>query len=128
MDELRMFFTRHQTSPSQQTHLTDVLEPSDPRTHSSEMLNEIHNEIRDLIKRGTFKMLMREELPDGANALTARFVLAIKSTTDGQVKYKARHVIGGHTDKMKHYLAYYSQTVSPASTRLLLALAATFGF
>ena len=61
--------------------------------------------------RGTFKVILREELPDGANALTARFVLAIKSNADGQVKYKARYVIGGHRDRLKQYLVHGAQAL-----------------
>ena len=71
---------------------------------------------------------MKEELPNGANALTARFVLAIKSNTDGQVKYKARYVIGGHRDELKQYLVHGAQTLQASSARLLLALAAIHGF
>ena len=54
------------------------------------MKDAISSEVRDLLKRGTFKVLLGEELPDGANALTACFVLAIKSNSDGKIKHKAR--------------------------------------
>ncbi len=57
------------------------------------MRSAIRNEIRQLLSRGTFKVFLKEELPDGANVLTARFFLSIKSNTDGEVKYKARYVI-----------------------------------
>ena len=73
-------------------------------------------------------MVLKEELPDGANALTARFVLAVKSAVHGKIKYKARYVIGGNHDSLKHYLVHGAQTLQATSTRLLIALACAHGF
>ena len=56
------------------------------------------NEMKGLLERGTFSIILREEVPKDANVLPGRFVLAIKSAEDGQVKFKARYVIGGHRD------------------------------
>ncbi len=50
------------------------------------MQKAIRSEIRDLLRRGTFKVILKEEFPDGAKALSARFVLAIKSNADGENK------------------------------------------
>ncbi len=83
------------------------------------METAIRSEVRDLLRRRTFKVLRNSELPDGANALTAHFVLAIKSNTHGQVKYKVRYVIGGHRDKLKHFLVHGAQTLEALSARLL---------
>ena len=79
-------------------------------------------------EEGNIQSNSRSELPDGANILTARFVLAIKSNADGEVKYKARYVVGGHRDSMKHYLVHGAQTLQASSVRLLLALAAALDF
>ena len=51
------------------------------------MREAIMSEVQDLLRRGTFKVILKEELPDGANALTVRFVLAIKSNANGKIKY-----------------------------------------
>ena len=71
---------------------------------------------------------LREEIPEDANILPRRFVLAIKSTEDGEVKFKARYIIGCHREKFKVYIVHSSQTLQPASVRLLLALAAIHSF
>ena len=84
------------------------------------------DEVIDLLKRGTFKVILKEELPCGANALTARFIPAIKSYTDGIIKYKARYIIGGHRDILKHFMIHGAQTLQASSIRLLLA--PMFGF
>ena len=71
---------------------------------------------------------MSEEIPEGANILTARFVLAIKSSVDGEIKFKARYVAGGHMDVFKDYLIHGAQTLQATSVRLILVLSSIFGF
>ena len=85
-------------------------------------------EVRDLLQRGAFRVMLKEELPGGSNALTARFVLAIKSNADGAIKYKARYASGGHRDKLKHFMVHGAQTLQASSSWLLLALASTHSF
>ena len=53
-------------------------------------------EIRSLVERGTFKVMEIHELPDAANILTAKFVLAMKTNAERNEIYKARYVVGGH--------------------------------
>ena len=111
-----------------QMHVTEIIEKDDLRAKSHEMQDAIRNEVRDLTRRGTFKVILKEELADGANSLKARFVLGIKSNTDGEIKFKARHVIGGHRDHLKYYMVHGAQTMQPSSTRLLLTSANAFDF
>ena len=87
------------------------------------MYTAVAKEIRGLFDRGTFKVILREEVPTDANVLPGRFILAIKSTEDGEINYKARFVIGGHRDKMKHLMVHNSATLQPQSIRLFLAQA-----
>ena len=116
------------SSPDCAILLTEVIDKNDPRSQSSEMKTAMLNEIKDLLHRGTFKVIFEEELPDGANDLTARFVLAIKSNAHGLIKYEERYVIGGHRDILKHYLVHGAQTLQPSSVRLLFALASAYDF
>ena len=44
-------------------------------------------EIRDLINRGCFRIILRVEVPDGANRITARYELAIKQSEDKEDRY-----------------------------------------
>ena len=110
------------------THATEVLKPYDPRCRS-EMMSEVKKrEIQGLLNRGTFKIIMREDIPHNANVLPGRFVLAIKSTEDGEIKYKARFVMGGHRDKFKHLMVHNSSTLQSHSVRLLLTMAHAHDF
>lgn len=87
------------------------------------MSEAIKKEVRGIFDRGTFKIILPEDVPTDGNGLPGRLVLAIKSTEDGEVKYKARFVIGGHRDKKKNLMVHNSATQQPPSIRLLLSLA-----
>ena len=108
--------------------MTEIIPNSDDRASTPEMLEARAEEIRNLIKRKTFKVILKEDLPADANVLPGRFVLALKSTVDGKIFHKARFVIGGHRDRLKNFMVHSSQTLQPSSIRLLLALASIFGF
>ena len=59
--------------------------------------------------------MVKEELPGGVNALTTHFVLEIKSNPDGETKYKARYVIAGRRDILKHYMVRDALTPQASS-------------
>ena len=107
---------------------TEVIHPSDSRARTPEMAQAIEKEVRGLFNRGTFEIIGKEDVPTDANILPGRFVLAIKSTEDGSIKYKAIFVMGGHRDKHKHLMVHNSCTLQPQSIRLLLALAVMYDF
>ena len=109
-------------------HLTEVIHPKDHRATSPDMSQVERDEIRKLLDRGTFGVILREEVPPDGNVLTCRFSLPIKSAEDGQVKFKARYVIGGHRDRREALMAHRAATLQPKSIRLLLDLAAIHGF
>lgn len=104
---------------------TEVLKKSDPRYSSPEMLEATRAEMVNLIKRGTFSLVV---LPDDhrENVIPTKFVLALKHTTTGEITHKARFVLGGHRDRMKSSMVHTASTMTQTSVRLLLALAAAF--
>ena len=85
-------------------------------------------EIRNLLEKGTFRVISKADVPPHGNVLSGRFVLAIKSTEDGAVKFKTRYVIAGHRDRYKEMMVHSTQTLQATSIRFLLALAALHGF
>ncbi len=109
-------------------HLTEIIDPNDPRANLKRMSRAKRDEIKGLLERGTFSIILREEVPPDGNVLPGRFVLAIKSTEDGQINFKARFVIGGHRDRLKGFMVHSAATLQPQSIRLLLALAVIHGF
>ena len=92
--------------------ITEIIPQKDPRSQTPEMQKAKLDEIRNLMKRGTFKVVLKEDIPDDANVLPGRFVLALKSDIDGKIIHKARFVIGGHRDKLKNFMVHSSQPCS----------------
>jgi hypothetical protein len=70
----------------------------------------------------------KETIPKDAKILNGRFVLTIKNANSDDEICKARYVVQGHKDREKSLLEHNSTTVRQSSTRLIMTLAATFGF
>ena len=74
--------------------LAEAIKKNAPRASSPRMTNERYAEIHDLINRGIFRGMLRIELLDGANMITARCVLVMKESEDKEERYMARYVSG----------------------------------
>lgn len=108
--------------------ITEVLHPRDPRNNSKETLNAKRKEIEALVHRVTWKILLKDELPKDSNIINGRFVMDIKDVETNEPDYKERFVAQRHRDREKSVLIHNSTTVRQISIRLLLILAAIFGF
>ena len=108
--------------------IQDILHPSDPRAHNKESERAKEKEIEGLIRRGTWKVVTKEDVPAGANVLNGRFAVNIKKVGTDTSIHKAPFVVQGHKEKEKRQLVHNSTTVRQSSTSLLIALAAIFGF
>jgi hypothetical protein len=62
-------------SPPFQVHLSEVIGPSDPRAALFDA--EKQKEIQGLIERGTWKVVLKDEMPENPNIMGGRFVLTI---------------------------------------------------
>ena len=109
-------------------YMTEILHPSDPRASSPMMTVAKKAEIQSLLERRTFNVIPKEDLPPDGNIIPGRFVLAVMSTEDGNIEYKARYMIGSHHDKFKDPIVHPTSTLQPQSVILLLALAEIFEF
>lgn len=108
--------------------LTEVLDPDDPRIKSVKMKAAIKNEVEGLMARKTFRVVEKRHVPPKSNVLPCKFVHAIKSDVEENLRYKARLVVGGHRDRRKDFLVHSTQTIQPSSTRLLLSLSEMLDF
>ena len=106
-----------------QCQLTEIIKPNDPRANFPKTMETKYGELRDLINIATIPAVLKTELPDGANLITARYVLSIKSDKYKEERYKARYVAGGYLDIMKDYLVRVAQTNQCASVRIILVFA-----
>ena len=70
-------------------HIAKLIELVDPRLRSPETIEAIKKEVKSLLERGKIKVILKEEIYKDAIFFGARFVLAIKSVIDRQIKLKA---------------------------------------
>ena len=93
---------------------------------SGQWLKAISNELTQLLEFGTFKFLLRSQLPKGRKALTSRVVYCQKVNKKGKIiKLKARLVVRGFLQvKGIDYIDTFTSTTIPLTWRILLTLAA----
>lgn len=108
-DEALLFFT----------FITEVIQPHDPRAWK--FSDAINKEIRGLIERGTWRVVLREEFPDNKNTLKGRFVLAIKDEGTGKEIWKARFVIQAYRYKLKKLMVHDINVIKNYSIKLIIA-------
>jgi hypothetical protein len=72
------------------TNITEIIDKKDPRAHDPRMEAAKRKKIQGLLKRGTFKYILKREIPDGANVLGGRYVLSIKDTATNWKVWKTR--------------------------------------
>ena len=112
--------------PPYTVHITEVIEPNDPRAWKFD--EPIKKEIEGLIKRKTWKIVCRSEVPDDANILGGRFVLAIKDEGTNREIWKARFIVQGHLDGLKNWLVHNISVIRQHAIKMLVGIAAIFGF
>lgn len=106
---------------------SETLEKGDHRIQSPEMQEAVRAEIVDLIKQGTFKLVVFPEGHD-KTVVPSRFVCVIKESTTDETKYKAWFVVAVYRDRKKYKVVHIASTLSHMSMRLLLALSLILGF
>lgn len=97
--------------------------PDDPKAESKEVVASQQIKIQDWLRRGLFKVVLEGSIPPDFSVLPRPFFLATKSKSDRAVKCKARDLISGHRNKMKHRIMHSAITLQPQTVRNALALA-----
>ena len=85
-------------------------------------------EIKNLVRRGIWELVLGKDVPPGSNIISGSFVIAFKDVETYNPILKARLVAHGHRDMEKHNLVHDSNNVRQSSVLLLIALAAIMGF
>lgn len=92
------------------------------------MLQPRKDEIKNLIKLKTIKVLIKEKVPQEENTLPGRFALKLKSTINGTIIHQDLFVIGGNRDNLNKFMAHSSQRLQHSSIRRLMGVAWIHGF
>lgn len=68
-------------------------------------------EIRNVLTLGTFKVVLREAVPNNPKVLLGRFVLTFFARKNGDVKFLNIDMIGGHIERVEHLMFHSSVTM-----------------
>jgi Reverse transcriptase (RNA-dependent DNA polymerase) len=109
-------------------YVTEAVENKDPRSNGPEFSAAKQKELLGLLERGTFKVVLREEIPKNAPVMKGRFVLVIKNRETDHEVYKARYVVQGFLDPLKQRAVHNSPNLRQDTSRLVMALASICGF
>jgi hypothetical protein len=104
------------------------VENKDPRANGPAFSAAKQKVLLCLLERGTFKVVLREEILKNAPVMKGRFVLVIKNRETDQEVYKARYVVQGFLDPLKQRTVQNSPNLRQDTSRLVLALASICGF
>ena len=115
-------------SPTYGVHLTEVINPGEPRSRDPRFDETKRKKINGLIKRGTWKIVARNEVPENANVMGGRYVLTIKDEGTNTEVWKARFIVQGYRDKLKTSLVHDTSTARQYSVRIRIGIATIFGF
>jgi hypothetical protein len=98
--------------------------------YRSEFIQAMAKEISELEEHGTWKVVSRRSLPEGANILPSTWAFKIKRTPFGEIKkFKARFCVRG--DKQIEgvdYFESYAPVVAWSTVRMILCLAIQQGW
>jgi len=110
------------------TFITEVLQPGDPRATSEPMELAKQAEADGLKRRCVWEKVHKDDVPDNANILGARFVLAIKLPNTPTDAAKARYVAQGCGDCEKPFIVHNLSTLRQSSTKVIVSTSAVFGW
>lgn len=108
--------------------VTETVPLSDERANGPKFQAAKKAEMKGLLERGTFDIVLREEVPAGKKILKGKYVLAIKEKGTDKERFKARYVVQGFADPVKSTAMHNSPNLRHDSARMLLALASILGF
>lgn len=123
------YFKQH-WSPSNEEEIfaTEIISNNEARSPPQVMNEAKRKEVRCLLKRRTFKTVLKEDFSADGNGIPGHFVLTIKPNLAGKIKHKASFYVGVHQDKLKDLMVYSIQTLQAQSICLLLAIYVSYEF
>jgi hypothetical protein len=85
-------------------------------------------ELLGLLKRATFEIVLREDIPPNATVLKGPFFLVVKHKDPKGELFKARYVVQGFADPLMKQAVHNSPNLRQDISRLILAMASVLGY
>jgi hypothetical protein len=98
--------------------------PSGPETQSGRFTASRQKEVTGLLEKGVFKLVNRNDVPEGTRIFNSRFVDQVKFKGTDQAYEKSRIVVQAYNDQGKEQVLTQSPTIQRTSQRLMICLAA----
>jgi hypothetical protein len=108
--------------------VTEAVENKDPRASGPEISAAKQKDLLGLLERGTFNVVLPEEILQNAPVMKGRFVLVLKNRDTDQEVYNARSVVQIFLDPLKQRPVRNSPNLRQNTSRMVLALACLCGF
>ncbi len=96
------------------------------RTPEGEKAREL--EIKNLVRRDIWEILLEEDVPKGAKMITGSFVVTIEDVETENPIFEARFVAQGNRDSERDQLVQDSTTACQSTVHQLVAMATIIGF
>lgn len=109
-------------------YLSKIDRAGDPLSDHPIMTKSVSSEVKGLLEKETFKVILREDVPLDDNVLPGRFAMTIESNQGGKPEIKAKFAVGRHRDILNNLLNHSSQTLQPSSIHSILEIAAAHEF
>ena len=107
---------------------TDVMDETAVYKHWEAFEESDASEMKQFVDEKVFKKVKLEHLPEGIALVDATWVRKFKRTPDGKLKAKSRLCARGFLDPQKEELPTRSTTATRLSQRLIVSVAASYGF
>ena len=122
-EEPRGSLADFRSPPDCEILLTEILKPKDPRSSTPAMSKAKKKEIANFLKRSTFKVVLREEIPEDADISLGRFVLSQLSrqkTARSNLKLDTELVVIETSSKTTRYTLRKHSSPRPSDSYWLL--------
>ena len=108
-----------------QIHTPQTVKEALEGPDKTQWLEAIAKEVNSFKRFGTYTIVKREEIPNGALIMGLKEILKVKFDTDGNLdKYKFRITVQGYTQEEGDYKQKFSPAVAYSTIKTLVAVAA----
>lgn len=109
-------------------YITEIIVPGHKRYDKEKVEEAIRTEIQGQIDQKAIEFVLANSIPEDANVIGTRIILAIKQFGTESELWKARMVMQGNLDREKNNIVSDSGGLSSLSVRLVVIMSLAYGW